>query len=528
MKTMKKGLLLFSFGGVLGFVVGLLVGRESPDVEPHSDPNVIARGAASEGHANRDRLDPPSADLARRDSSLAAGVDAPRSADSALPATLLFGRVLSAAGDVLEVGTVHARAGVESLRASVEQGRYAFPNIEPGTWSIESVVPGLGSASVDVTIEPGSFARADLLLSGGTVVRAHLQTPSGEPFYEAFWSMAESGAIAPRLTLVATLDQPGGRIVASDGAGGVRQDCRPLDGSVLHLRAASPPPIHTSLLIGDQVIETRSIRDSESDLTFILDLNDLGARYLGRLRMRLVDAAGVPVRGSVSASAIGSNRGLQERSEDGVVAFDALEPGHYRLRIWRLDVRDSAYLERFARISPGELLDLGAVEFLDPVPISGRVFTATGAPPRSYRVRCFDLELWETQGRVEARNSPRCDTSGDFVFEILPPGRYLIFAEADGALSRSEIVDTSLGPVDDASLSLEAASLVAFELPLGRRAIITDEHGLPVLEFDSNRSRITRSMLPGRYTLTLEGPAGHVAAESIVVGSEGQLVEWGE
>lgn len=525
---MKRGLALVLCGCVLGFLLGLLVAGGSPEREERFDPADVSPGASSTSRVDGDSPDDPSGTSSELDPSHADEVDPPRSVDTDLPETLLYGRLLNAAGGGVEAGTVHARNGVESLGASVERGRFAFPNIEPGVWSIESVVPGLGSASADVTIEPGSLERVDLRLSGGTIVRAHLRTPTGEPFYEALWATAESNRLAPRLTMVATLDRPGGRLVAGDGAGGVRQDCRSIDGSILRLRAASPPPIYASLLIGDHVIETRSIREPDSDLTFVLDFGDLEARYLGRLRMRLVDAAGVPVRGSVSASAIGSSRGLQERSQDGLVAFDSLEPGHYRLRIWRLGVDQSSHLERFVRISPGELRDLGDVEFPEPVLISGRVFAPHGRPLSSCRVRCLDLGRWSTDARVEERNGSRCEGSGDFALENLPPGRYLIFAEAEGALSRSEVVDTGHGPVDDVSLSLTDTSRVAFELPLGVRATITDEHGLPVLEFDSTRARITRSMLPGRYTLSLEGAAGQLATETIVVGAEGHLVEWDE
>jgi hypothetical protein len=397
---------------------------------------------------------------------------------------LLYGRIRTAGDAPVERRgvTLTDELGVALRCEAFADGTYSASGLHPGRWWLRPYASGHRSIVdvVDLTLERPVLARDFVLQPDESAqVDVRVIAPSGEPFFAALEragsSRANMGftAVATRQPLPENLYAFPGSIRQGFGVadfklvpGGSRRSSDLLGTLALKER----PPLVVSLLLGRVVLASQPLEPGVGEIVFTLDPE----RYLDLLvsvRWRLVDAqSGEPL--PEPRCRIELDNGVMMLG----VKSDA-EGWHLLERLVPLPLRIQSTLPGYESLDlrleppPGRLTDLGSIPLGPEVWIRGRVLDGEGQPA-DVSLSCKRIDPANRFAPPESRRSWKVS---DGAFEIRGLGRAQhllqtsisdshdpVRPDLDRWMSRSVVVSTLGGPVEDLELRLEPACLLIF------------------------------------------------------------------
>jgi hypothetical protein len=396
---------------------------------------------------------------------------------------LLYGRIRTAGDEPVERRgvTLTDELGVALRCDAFADGTYSASGLHPGRWWLKPWASGYRSIVdvVDLTLERPVLAR-DFVLQAeeGAQVAVRVIAPSGEPFFAALERAGSSRAnlgftpVATREPLPENLYSVPGSIRQGVGVaefkwtqGGSRRTLDLLGTLVLKER----PPLVVSLLLGRAVLASQPLEPGVAELVFTLDPE----RFLGLLvsvRWRLVDAqSGEPLLEPRCRVEFDNGVMMFVKSDaEGWHLLEHLDPVPLRIQSGL-----AGYESLDLRIEPppGRLTDLGSIPLGPEVWIRGRVLDGEGQPA-DVALLCKRIDPADRFAPPESRHSWKV-SDGAFEIRGLARAQYLLQTSIDDGhdpvrpqldrwMSRSVVVSTLAGPVEDVVLRLEPACLVVF------------------------------------------------------------------
>jgi hypothetical protein len=267
-------------------------------------------------------------------------------------------------GAVLEA---RAAADPEDRRAAFARApnEHVWDDLPLGTWVITCSAPGHQRQQRAVLLTSDvSESRTSFVLEPSSNLEVRLRTLGNEPF----WLVAhqpELRALRPYLWVVATSEPPSGSYPWTPGSRHRRAGLGVLSGSSGELEADelgtltvdADAPIHVSLLLKGDVLQTQLVDQGQGEITFWYSPDDL-LLMLGSVRMRVVSSAdGAPLAGARFRTSEGLSA-VKRGGDEGSFLLADLLPG-------AVDVHVTApgYAERSvpATVEPGGVIDLGTI-----------------------------------------------------------------------------------------------------------------------------------------------------------------------
>lgn len=323
----------------------------------------------------------------------------------------------------VRIRAVLRRVG-EWFATTDENGLYAFPDLNPGTYDLYPASPGWFPEGRLRVVVPGPPYNEpvpyDITLSAARTVDGLVLGMDGKPAHGArVWVTGGQGTT--------TAARRGGRALEAwtDAKGRWSMDDVPLK------------PVSFRASHGAAVSLPVSIPESEVP-GGLVKLELLGT---GSVRLRLVDdRARTPVRNmEVRLTPQGAPSGRTARrvrtNNGGQVTLGTLIPGSYRLEIPRTSPNFRPFEPRDIQVAAAdtpEELELG----LDPGYVfAGRVTDENGVPLRGARVRI----QWQTrEGRTQTRDTPSTDAQGRFRITGFEAGVFTLRARRGGYIAATQ------------------------------------------------------------------------------------------
>jgi hypothetical protein len=212
-----------------------------------------------------------------------------------------------------------------------------------------------------------------------------------------------------------------------------------------------------------------------------------------------------------------------EVDADGVRVLDHLQPGLLELSVYAMD---HERFSRWIRIEPGQRLEAGTVELGSPRQISGRVLGRDGKPVKGVEVRVACKRLDDYDPKLALRGLSRtCDAKGEFRFEQLGRGRYLVCAQVKSARHDWRVIDTAASDVTGIELRLGAVQPVTVRCATRSQElfafIVRDDKGQPIASWRLSASIALPLELPaGRYVLEVWDDHQRRTSARFLVGNE--------
>ncbi len=472
-----------------------------------------------------------------------------------LPETLVFGALLDPTLEPIRGGwyagvSLTDKAGVRRYSEAVQDGAYAFPALEYGTYWATADAEGYRSLAETVELRPDApVMRKDFILQKAVALRIKVVTPEGGNLFEALREMkAPSSAFL--LIPIATREPPEGRfpeVIGSlnnhFGAGnfwnyGPRVDQLP-PGYMGVLVLDGDLPAWVSLVHNQVVLQSQPVLPWQEEVTFVLSPDDLLAG-LAAIRVQ-VTAAGsglpIPQAKAMLLGGTGEDRSVATDLQ-GVALIEHREPG-----LFELHVRADGYewFRRSVDALPGAVTDLGTVALEREVTVEGRVLDLDDQP----RAESFSLGLLDAkEGAIRWFRQEGFQSGSDGIFKLRGLGRreYVIRTSnhdavnnsgQDGTTWVSGIVcfDARASAVSGLVVRLSPAARlvlrVAEDLGDGMRFRVLDERGLELVASRFYGPGARPLNLPeGKYRVLLLDSAGLVLSErSLTLGKETVTVE---
>ncbi|MEM9801192.1 MAG: hypothetical protein AAGA20_12770 [Planctomycetota bacterium] len=317
------------------------------------------------------------------------------------------------------------------------------------------------------------------------------------------------------------------------------QNVRISDDVIGSLDVVGVPPFHVGLWVHGEFAAARVLEASDDELTFELSADDFFDR-LGRVELTLVDRdthlpvtrdATVTLKAETSAHRR-HDLSEQEPDEAGRIVLERVIPGLHELTI----ERGGSFLQRELQIAPGEELDLGEIPLGDDAPIEVSVVDATGAPVQAwieiapYVKGAATEDLYHPNLHRTTDHEGRYDLPVPQTVSILRARPYgttnFQQMRQDPVGTRNVLVDPESPPAQ-LTLTVDAPQEVRVEVtgPWSDGhfvEIVEPELELVVERFAGSRAKV--ELVPGRYRLLHEGPAGETLGVRDVVVAAGEAL----
>ena len=378
---MAKRLLLL----LLVASLGLLVWRWR-DVEqaPRSTPQAL-HGSADDRSGEpqvSDDLEPPSEDAR---ATLASAADAPRApALAAADASIVLrGTVRHADGAPVPNASVRATSTREERDArAAADGAYELRGLTAGDWALSCDATGYVPQRRKAALEAARpEPREDFVLARALVIPVRFLGPNGVPVEHdpAFGNPR----FVDDLRVIATREAPDEPADLRDAESRYEsklarspEDAQRLDLPSGVLTIVEPLPLHVSLALAEEVLETRRLESLVDELSFTLEPADVVRRLAG-FSVRITDAGTGAVPLKAQAILQPSSTTAFRADERGEVRVGGIHPGTYRLR---LIAPGKAYATLHFELRAGEQRDLGTVALGERVAIEGQLVDPDGRP----------------------------------------------------------------------------------------------------------------------------------------------------
>lgn len=490
--------------GLAIVVLGTVVLQRDPPPPPANDPDAAALGEAPAAIAEATRA-------ARTAAAPGLGTEAASASDVAVDVpAVLYGTVVQADGSPVPRGTLFAYRDDQHVgTAACQQGRFAFAGLRPGPHElrgrIDDQLPLLHRVQVEAP-----RTRLDLRLDARWSLTVNAVTPDGQPLRAKQPHALLRGLTAAAFAEPLVGDLPPSGLAVSDAGLGSYRDAdlwsrdTALPKQVLGVLALPPDqPLHIVLLLRSTVLAQQLVAAGQAEVTFTLPAEALLAR-LADVRLRLVDAAGAPVRGArvrLDDRQTGSS-GLPT-DDEGRVVFRRLAPG-----LLRLVVRHETLC------APPVTLD---------VPAGGDVDLGDVVLQAVAKLE-FDLGDLGDRGRLTwalMEALPRADWHHEIGWHMVEsddtptlrlfPGRYTFLARGATGVTIAEI-DTRMPPLQPIRLSLQPAAALRIQNRVGQ--------GMVVLRVRTTSGALLLDQeLTGTWTRVERLPAGTYEVELVGAGN---------
>jgi RNA polymerase sigma-70 factor (ECF subfamily) len=440
--------------------------------------------------------------------------------------------------EVLLHGTAHDREVQEvEVWASAEDewgeavrmegaalGAWSLSGLHPGRWRLRVAGEGLAMETREVVLDE-AVETLDLVFERTLPILVRVVDENGNPLTP----------VDGPLGLVASRAPP------TSGQLGTRMDVNQLFG-VASLGQWSPDtgqsqvppgyfglvlpgisrPFYVSLVSRQDVLETRRVEGSITEITFQVELGSLQRRG-GRVSVRYIDGvSGEPLAGvhaSVTYPEVSVRKAKQGAAsdEDGRIQFDSPTPG-----LWMLHSvgEGRAYSTRAVRVVAGETTEVGDVRLWPTAVVAGRAIDEDGD---AHGVSFRWLPVGSSPLDFEIVNYSH---GGQFSAKFMPATRLWLLVRAEGFGLQCVPVDARGGAVSDLELRLVRGQRVVLRhgpADIGRQASVVTAEGGPIGSWSLGASTTTFSLVPGAYELWT-GVAERVDERTPFVIGDGPLV----
>lgn len=378
---MAKRLLLLLVVAPLALLAWRAIGVERVTPSPPPAPEAADDERSREVPIAGD-LEPPAADARTAPVAAAAETDGPAPAAAAAP-IVVRGTLRGADGAPVARAVVRAVGAIEERDTRTgDDGGYELRGLTPGDWALSCDATGYVPQRRKVALDASRpEPREDFVLARATVVTVRFLGPSGLPVEHdpAF----ENPRFVTDLRVVATREPPDESADLREAASRYEsklarspEDARRLDLPSGLLTIDEPLPLHVSLALAEEVLETRRLDAPVDELSFRLEPADVRRRLAGFV-VRIVDAATGAVPPKPQAMLRPSNTTAFRADGRGEVRVDGIHPGVYSLRLF---APDKAHVTLHFELAAGEQRDLGTVALGEPVAIEGQLVDPDGRP----------------------------------------------------------------------------------------------------------------------------------------------------
>jgi hypothetical protein len=518
-----RGFLVFSLLALAALTVWLLLPASAPDAsEPPASPTPAVERPRREAIAEA-----PGADVDVTRAEVTPAPDSAVATEEVQPACTLAGSIYDPTGKPVRSPWIQVKdeLGEERREKGDEAGSFSVGGLHPGSWWLYAGAKGYRTLVAVLGLDlarPILYRDFVLHPDERPRVKIRAQDLTGAPWR----SSLEPAPGLSDLTVVATrepLDPLSPRRVALArrfGLGTFEALRGKRDDDALGVLTLSERPLlFVSLILGDAVIDTLPLEPDEDELLFVTP-PQLFRDALASVRWRLVDAKSGEVLDKAPCSIhAGWVVPFLNAREDGWFQLKGLAPRMIRIRS-RLSGYVSLDLE--VALEPGRTTDLGSIPLEPETWIRGRVVGPDGEPAQAMiHISRTGLADRPIEGDVQWEVS-----EGRLWINGLERAEYVLVASeqqspllADGTragprgISRSIVVSTLDGPVEDVVLQVEAPSLLVLlvEDPgcIGLGFRIVEASGFALRDGRFHQQGPTHVRLPpGPYTLELLSPEG--------------------
>jgi hypothetical protein len=458
-------------------------------------------------------------------------------AGQALPCSFLVGSVrVAGTGKAIDahVAARNADRGFDRS-ARTEGGKFSLAGVPPGRLEVTCSADGHATFTtrVEVPAVP-DLVRCDIVLQPQCKLRVRALTPDGKPLLDALreaklW-YADPIAVASETPLPAVLPNANADKLKSDfgaarwtsnNSGDMR---RRLTTDVAgELELTKPLPLHVGFCLANFVLETRLLAEAAEEITFVVPLDAIASRMCV-VRGRVVDAeTGLPIEAFVSVLPKTLSSSGRPVDADGRFLVESLPPG-----LLVLEARTEAShdgVKRELELVAGQQLEVGDVRLSRRAGVSGRVLDPKGQPVAA-AVRAVVADYLITQQYPALPQPTRSDAQGSFRFDGMSRIRYVLVAEAAGAVGFTPIDVASSAPLP-VEIRLRPATEVTLTWAAKSREYVTkrivSHDGLAVWS-DAAPSQVTVRLPPGAYTIEI-CRGRQPSKQPLVVGTQPQTVE---
>jgi hypothetical protein len=466
---------------------------------------------------------------------------------------VVWGTVTESTGTPLTATTstwvrfVNAAGAVEVAHPDSE-GTYSMSGLAEERWYLTAYALGHHTQDTAIDLNGAVSVRQDFVLAPQPSVRVKLLAPDGRPFWEVARELGLQ-RFAWEMVAVATREPPQSSFHGVSGSlnnrFGVGSMWTNGQGDVKlpleywgRIDLQVDPPVHVSVLLHHDVIETKLVSSGQDEVSFSLDPADLPLR-LGGVELRVVDAAtGSPLVAEVSLDGDSASGGNEVTDANGALRLEGRTPGLHKLSV---AAPGKGLLRLEVDVPRGGVANLGTVALENATPVRGVV---VDEQDRGLVAEVQVVALpkpGETLGSNSLGNSSRSD--GSFEIAALPPGLWLLQAKdrKDGRLqgnaaelmSPNVLVDTRQGPVDDLRVKVVRVSRVSVSWSGDDRDDLRlrffDEQGfLRQTGGFFTAAPVQIDLLPGTWRLAVVDSSGEIRAKrSFTLGKETLVLELG-
>ncbi len=460
-----------------------------------------------------------------------------------------------------ERGVLQQNARVEATSARgttlsthfADDGSYFIAGLAPGTWHVSCNATWFYPSGEDIEIPDGQEVHKLELVLKRISIRIRLLDADGKATHRPFlsgprdeWIQDSNGSVVqPPLWIVPSLEQLPSELSPYPGRYGYwhyighdlgrffegpddKQFCEPGGGCrEVHipkgcfgiLELASPPPLHASLTLMNQVLASELLEPGQDEVEFTVSREDM-LKQLSTVKLRLIDAeTSKPVTGArigfkTYDQLPGPAFGNVSIADDGSVLLTYQVPGLQELWIDAPGYEDfggsfdspTVDVRNLFLIPAGETIDLGEVKLHRPTSISGVVQNANGQPVANASVWIRNLDRVRFPQPIYPFAVSPVDANGAFSIEGMGKGRYMVVAGArDGAswdwygttewACTPVVVDASKEPVKDLKLTLDPGTQVVV-----RAGADTPVQSVATIEGEQGKLFWSDELLPGRFS----------------------------
>jgi hypothetical protein len=439
------------------------------------------------------------------------------------------------------------RLGERIYGSTGSEGHYSVSGLRTGNWFVEASAKGFLSAETWMQFEDRApRVQRDFQLERIDRLIVRLVTSDGRPFFEV--ERENPGNRVFWITPMATKEPPTDVFQVNTGdwlhrfGAGRHEYPAPTSppGAIAALEILEPRPVYVSLLLYQEVLATQLVSEGQSEVVFVLDLDD-AARHLAELELTVLDAeTGAPLADALANFQMSAGMGQVKKSDpQGRIVLKGRAPGRYDFFV-RAEGHSSERL--WIEIPPGAKVDR-TLALPVGARIQGRVVDENGQPfaaeielgpaPRPGELPASSSEAFHIKRRTHG--------DGSFDLEELAAGRWMLqFHDARNDrglyshMSANVVVDTTSGPVTD---------LVVRAIPTGVLVVTwwgLDREGVELRFLDGSGLVRTRrrfgsggpnciSLPQGAWRMcTLDRNGAIVDERDITLGAEPVVLELGQ
>lgn len=394
-------------------------------------------------------------------------------------------------------------------------GEFELRGLSKGKYEVNLYVEGVPPAKdpLEVDVNDEDIEGLELEIEEAGKVRGRVEDPSGNPIVGA--SVRAKG---PRSSWRSAYTDDDGRFELDGLAAGEFRVTASKNSTTLRKPGTTDDDVQ-----GEAVEVTTG---ETTDVTIVVEQRN------ATLSGKVMDEEGNPVtdafvraeRQTDSKTANASRKAQSVRwggwnekpvltDEDGSFTIEGLGDGDFAVRAWRRGGGEGT-LEDVASNSDGIVIEIESTGRLE-----GQIVTSAGKQPKRFKVAVRNDESGFS------RSESFFETGGSFVLDQLPPGKYMVRAEAEEGMAELE-VELGLGEIKQ-GIKLEMTRLVAVkgkvvDLESGEPAVglvvsISPRKGGFSFNFDSGGEKRNVTDENGEYELDAV-PTGKVMVTLIEAG----------